>query len=113
MAVDTRGHLGASSRALTVAAGSGGSVGGAGPSTPTGLSASEVSEVGARIWWVASRPGATRIVGYRVYRDGRLVGQTSKTSMTLEKLSFPHTYLITLTAIDASKHESPPRRRCR
>jgi spore germination protein YaaH len=107
MAVDTRGHLGASSRALTVAARSGGSIGGAAPSTPTGLSASEVSESGARIWWVAARPGATKLAGYRVYRDGKLVGQTSQTSMVLGKLSFPHTYLITVTAIDAAKHESP------
>jgi spore germination protein YaaH len=106
MAVDTRGHLGVSSHALTVAARSGGSVGGTSPSTPTGLSASEVSESGARVWWIASRPGATKLIGYRVYRDGKLVGQTSQTSMTLGKLSFPHTYLITVTAIDAAKRES-------
>lgn len=107
MAVDTRGHLSASSHTLTVGARSGGVTGGAGPSTPTGLSASEVSESGARIWWVASRPGATRIAGYRVYRDGKLVGQTSQTSLVLGKLSFPHTYLITVTAIDSAKQESP------
>jgi spore germination protein YaaH len=107
MAVDTRGHLGAASHALLVGAHPGASTSGAAPSTPEALSVSEVSESGARVWWIASRPGAARIVGYRVYRDGKLVGQSAQTSMLLGNLSYPHTYAITVTAIDANKRESP------
>jgi spore germination protein YaaH len=108
-AVDTRGHLGPASNALTIAPSgqvlSGGAAAGA-PSTPSGVSAAEVSEQGATILWLASTPGSARIVGYRVYKDGRAVGQTAGDSMRLGHLSFPHSYAITVSAVDASKHES-------
>jgi spore germination protein YaaH len=108
-AVDTRGHLGPASNALTIASSgqvlAGGAAAGA-PSTPSGVSAAEVSEQGATILWLASTPGSARIVGYRVYKDGRAVGQTAGDSMRLGHLSFPHSYAITVSAIDASKHES-------
>ncbi|MGO8904660.1 MAG: fibronectin type III domain-containing protein [Solirubrobacteraceae bacterium] len=106
-AVDTRGHLGAPSKALVIAAAPHAGAAGAPPSTPGGLSASNVGETGATIWWVASRPGGARIVGYRVYREGQLVGQSAGTTMRLEHLAFPHTYSITVSAIDAAQHESP------
>jgi spore germination protein YaaH len=107
-AVDTRGHVGPASRALVIGAGgqvSGG--GGAGPSTPAGVSAAEVSEQGATIGWLASKAGGSRIVGYRVYRDGKLVGQTPGSSMRIGHLAYPHTYAIAVSAVDAGKHESP------
>jgi spore germination protein YaaH len=108
-AVDTRGHLGPASKALVIGAGGQPSTAGGGaPSAPSGVSASEVSEQGATIWWVASQPAGARIAGYRVYRDGQLVGQSTGGSMRLAHLSFPHTYAITVTAIDADKHESAP-----
>ncbi len=107
-AVDTRGHLGPASATLVIGAGgqvsSGG--GGAGPSTPTGVSAADVSEQGATIVWIASKAGGSRIIGYRVYRDGRLVGQTPGSSMRLVHLIYPHTYAIAVSAVDAAKRES-------
>lgn len=45
-------------------------------------------------------------MGYRVYRDGGLVGQTPNTSLRLSHLSSLHTYTITVSAIDADKRES-------
>ena len=108
-AVDTRGHLGPASAALVIGAGgqvSGGGAG-AGPSTPAGVSAAEVSEQGATIVWLPSKADGSRIVGYRVYRDGRLVGQSTGSSMRLVHLAYPHTYAIAVSAIDAAKHESP------
>jgi spore germination protein YaaH len=106
-AVDTRGHLGRASNALTIGP-SGQAIGVAAgaPSAPSGVGAVEVSEQGATILWLASTPGSARIVGYRVYKDGSVVGQTAGNSMRLGHLSFPHTYAITVSAIDASKHES-------
>jgi spore germination protein YaaH len=76
------------------------------PGAPSGVSASEVSEQGATIWWVPSKAGGARIVGYRVYRDGKLVGQTPGGSMRLANLTFPHTYSVAVSAVDAAKHES-------
>ncbi len=113
-AVDTRGRLGPASKALKVAAGSGTSrstrhgavAGNAPPSTPDRLSVSEVSEAGATVWWVPSRPGSARIIGYRVYRDGALVGQSTKESMRLTHLSSTRTYLIQVAAVDALHRES-------
>jgi spore germination protein YaaH len=78
----------------------------AGPSTPGGLSVSEVSDAGATLWWTPSTPGGARIVGYRVYRDDGLVGQTPSTTMRLGRLSSLHTYLVAASAVDAAKRES-------
>ncbi len=79
----------------------------AGPSTPGALSVSEVSDAGATLWWTPSIPGGARIIGYRVYRDDALVGQTPKTTMRLGHLSSLHTYLVAASAVDADKRESP------
>jgi spore germination protein YaaH len=114
-AVDTRGRLGKPSKALRIPAHAGGArrsaprsvaAGNGPPSTPDRLSVSEVSEAGATVWWVPSRPGSARIVGYRVYRDGALVGQTTKESMRLTHLSSQRTYAIQVAAVDALHHES-------
>ncbi len=43
------------------------------PGTPGALSVSDVSDAGATLWWMPSRPGSARIIGYRVYRDEHLV----------------------------------------
>ncbi|HUA75401.1 MAG TPA: fibronectin type III domain-containing protein [Solirubrobacteraceae bacterium] len=110
-AVDTRGHLGPASQALVIGAdgrvstGSGADAGA--PGAPSGVSASEVSEQGATVQWLAAKAGADRIVGYRVYRDGKLVGQTPGSSMRLVHLTYPHTYAVAVSAVDAAKREGP------
>jgi spore germination protein YaaH len=117
-AVDTRGRLGPSSKALKIAARSRSSSGSpraarpravAGttpPSTPDRVSVSEVSEAGATVTWLPSRPGSARIAGYRVYRDGALVGQSTTDSMRLAHLSAIRTYLVQVAAVDAAHRES-------
>jgi spore germination protein YaaH len=117
-AVDTRGRLGPSSKALKIAARSRSSSGSpraarpraaAGttpPSTPDRVSVSEVSEAGATVTWLPSRPGSARIAGYRVYRDGDLVGQSTTDSMRLTHLSAIRTYLVQVAAVDAAHRES-------
>ena len=107
LAADTRGHLGTATRALRLSAHGGRVVAGTPPSAPAGLAASEVSSAGATVSWVPSRPGASAVAGYRVYRDGHLVGQTSQPSMRLTRLAFPHTYAITVSAVDTAKREGP------
>jgi spore germination protein YaaH len=110
-AVDTRGRRGPASGVLTIAAHPSAprprvSTGDAPPSAPTGLSVSEVSEAGATVWWISSRPGSARIVGYRVYRDNKLVSETGHDSLRLTHLSANHTYLVTVAAVDADHRES-------
>ena len=113
-AVDTRGHLGPPSRALRVAAHSTAAAprhavaaGNEPPGVPGQLSVSEVSEAGATLWWVPSHPGSARIIGYRVYRDGALLGQSTGDSMRLTHLSALRTYQIVVGAVDAKHREGP------
>ncbi|HEY3758323.1 MAG TPA: fibronectin type III domain-containing protein [Solirubrobacteraceae bacterium] len=105
-AVDTRGHVGQLSRALTIA-GPGASAGSVPPGVPGALSVSEVSEAGATVWWTAAKAGSGRIIGYRLYRDGTLVGQTTQDSMRLTHLSPTHIYTIVVAAVDANHREGP------
>jgi spore germination protein YaaH len=110
-AVDTRGRLGRPSRALRIAArtrGKPAAAGGpvSGPGVPGQLSVSEVSEAGATLWWVPATPGSARIIGYRVYRNGALLGQTSQDSMRLTHLSSLRTYHLAVAAVDANHRES-------
>ncbi len=105
-AVDTQDHLGATGRALVIKALGKAQVAGAPPSMPEGLSAAEVSGTEATLVWLPSRHGAAPLSGYRVYRDGTLVGQTSSTSLRLTHLAFPQTYVITVAAVDTDGAES-------
>ena len=104
-AVDVDGHLGPSSNTLTIG-GPGPQAVSASPGVPGDVSASDIGDEAATILWLASSPGGAQIVGYRVYCEGQLVGQTTTTSMRLTHLSSAHTYAITIGAIDAAKHES-------
>ena len=51
-------------------------------------------------------PGSARIIGYRVYRDGALVGQTPQDSMRLAHLSSLRTYHLAVAAVDADHRVS-------
>ncbi len=112
-AVDTRGRLGRSSRALRlgIRIRRGGKrtaavAGDTGPGVPGQLSVSEVSEAGATLWWTPATPGSARIIGYRVYRNGALVGQTPQDSMRLTHLSSLRTYQLAVAAVDADHRVS-------
>ncbi len=112
-AVDTRGRLGPPSRPLDIgahpAAGATHADAATGtlPGAPGTLSVSEVSEAGATLWWTPAIAGSQRIIGYRVYRDGGLVGQTTADTLRLTHLAPLHTYEIAVAAVDALHHEGP------
>ena len=106
-AVDTRDRLGPSSGTLEIGAPARPHVAGA-PTAPEGLSVSEIGGTEATILWLPSQRGAAPLSGYRVYRDGTLVGQTSSTSFHLTHLDFPQTYVITVAAVDSDGAESVP-----
>ena len=107
-AVDTRDRLGPSSRALVIGTPARPHAAGVGPTVPEGLSVSEIGGSEATILWLPSRRGAAPLSGYRVYRDGTLVGQTSSTSFHLTHLNFPQTYVITVAAVGSDGAESMP-----
>jgi spore germination protein YaaH len=111
-AVDTRGRLGPLSRALRIAARprstpQRAAAGVVLPGAPGGLSVSEVADSAATVWWTPAKAGSARIIGYRVYRDSGLVGQTTGNSMRLTRLSSTRTYKIEVAAVDANHHEGP------
>ncbi len=76
------------------------------PGIPAGVAYSEVVDQSATVSWLAATPGSDRIIGYRVYRDDELVGQTPSTSLRLTNLSSNQSYSITVSAVDAAYRES-------
>ena len=69
--MDTRGHIGRRSRAVTVRAAH------RPPGAPGGLVVSDVSDTAATLAWNAAAAGSRPVVGYRIYRDGALVEQVA------------------------------------
>ncbi|MFD4814839.1 discoidin domain-containing protein, partial [Streptomyces sp. NPDC058418] len=61
----------------------------------------------ADLSWTASTDN-TGVTGYSVYRDGKLVSATGKTSVRLSGLTAGQTYTVRITARDAAGNESAP-----
>jgi spore germination protein YaaH len=78
------------------------------PSTPSGLSAGEITEQSFTLHWLPSTPVSGQIVGYRVFRDGLPVGEVAATEMTLSNLYPSTTYEITVVAVDSLGGISAP-----
>ena len=103
LAVGVDGDVSASSAVLSVS-----TAAHAPPSTPGGLTVAAVSDSTVTLAWNRV-PGA--INGYRVDRDGAVVGQVSGTSMTLTGLAYSTTYTLRVVAVDdeeAISAESAP-----
>jgi len=75
------------------------------PSTPTNLSASNVTETSANLSWSASTDNVG-VTGYDVYVDGSLDGSSSNTNYSLTGLSAGNTYAVSVRAKDAAGNES-------
>ncbi len=78
------------------------------PPPPTGLQAGEVTSSSAHLSWAPSTAVSGDIVGYRVFRDGEPVGQSSGPEMTLANLAPSSEYEITVTAVDSLGAISEP-----
>ncbi len=78
------------------------------PSTPQGLTASQVTEQSFTLSWSPSTPVSGAIVGYRVFRDGTPVGEVSATEMTLSNLAPSTAYEMTVVAVDSLGAVSAP-----
>ncbi|HEY4278887.1 MAG TPA: glycosyl hydrolase family 18 protein [Conexibacter sp.] len=64
-------------------------------------------ERGLRLTWQPGAPGDGRTTGYRVLRSGKVVQQTSATSMSLSAAP-NRSYDFAVVAVDASGHASAP-----
>ncbi len=78
------------------------------PPAPTELAANDVTSTSAHVAWAASTAVSGEIVGYRVFRDGEPVGQTSGPEMTLSNLAPSSAYEITVVAVDSLGAISEP-----
>lgn len=77
------------------------------PSTPAGLSSSNVTASGATISWTASTDNVG-VTGYQVLRNGTVVGSPTTTSFTDSGLTASTTYSYTVRALDAAGNQSDP-----
>jgi spore germination protein len=94
-AVDTRGHASAASAPVKVDLTS------RAPGAPVGLVATTISESAIGLSWSPGAAGTGRVVGYRIYRDGTLLGQVADTSYVASNLAAGRAYTFTVQAVDS------------
>jgi spore germination protein YaaH len=100
-AVDRRGRLSPRSKPVTVRTGH------RGPPAPTALRATGVGEAEVSLAWQQKEPRRGRVAGYRVYRDGKLVGQVPRRSAKVANLAAATRYTFTVAAVDGLGYLSP------
>jgi spore germination protein YaaH len=93
--VDTQGHVSAASAPVTV------DLTTRAPGAPAGLVATTVSESAVGLSWSPGAPGSGRVVGYRVYRDGTLLGQVAGTTYVAAGLAPGKSYTFAVQAVDS------------
>ena len=71
------------------------------PSSPTGLSSSNITQTSATISWTASTDNVG-VTGYDIYKNGIFVNSVTNTTTSLAGLNANTTYSITLKAKDAA-----------
>jgi spore germination protein YaaH len=78
------------------------------PPAPGELISGALSDTSVALSWQPSAPVRGHVIGYRVLRDGKPVGQFNATSVTLTKLAASTTYAFTVTAVDGLGYQSDP-----
>jgi spore germination protein YaaH len=99
-AADTRGHVGPRTRTLFVIRGH------RPPSRPGDLRTGRVTDSEVDLSWSASRAGSSKVIGYRIYRNGELLGQRDALSGTASNLAPATPYGFTVAAIDSAGYLS-------
>ena len=79
------------------------------PGTPESLAVAKVGDGIARLKWAAGRRGDGVPAGFRVYRDGKTVGQVHSESARVN-LPGAKQYAFTVTAVDSQGNQSKPDR---
>ncbi len=80
------------------------------PQPPAGLRAEAISATAVTLAWRPATAGSRRVVGYRVFRDGRTLGQVKATRMAVPRLATDEASTFTIAAVDDRGHVSPPSR---
>ncbi len=71
------------------------------PATPGNVGVSAADDTSITLRWAAANAGSEPIRGYRLYRDGVVVGQTASTSMTVRNLPPARSFRVQVAAIDS------------
>jgi spore germination protein YaaH/chitodextrinase len=77
------------------------------PGTPESLAVAAVGDGIARLKWAAGKRGDGTPAGFRVYRDGRVVGQVRNAAARVN-LPGSKQYAFTVTAVDSQGNQSKP-----
>ncbi len=77
------------------------------PSAPSNLSASNITSTSVKLSWIASTDNVG-VDGYKIYKDGSLLTNTTGTSYTVNGLSPSTTYQFYVVAYDAAGNTSDP-----
>ncbi len=75
------------------------------PSTPTNLTASNITQTSVRLSWGVSSDNVG-VTGYSVFRDGSFLASTSGTNYNVSGLTPGTTYTFTVNAVDAAGNTS-------
>ena len=76
------------------------------PTVPQGLNASAAGSNRINLSWLPSTDSESGVAGYRVFRDGNLIGTTAGTSYAALGLAPLTTYSFTVAAFDNAGNES-------
>jgi len=82
--------------------------GGTGPTEPANLVAHASDPNTIRLSWKASSDSVSTITGYRVYRDGAQIAQTSALTFADASLAVDGSYAYVVRAIDGAGNLGPP-----
>jgi spore germination protein YaaH len=93
-AADTQGHVSRLSRAVRVRNGH------HGPGAPGALRVGAVTDSKVGLHWSASRRGSSRVVGYRVYRDGKPLTQVKGLASDISNLAPATPYTFSVAGVD-------------
>lgn len=102
VAVDTNHQVSAPSTAVQVQTGH------SAPPSPAGLQVTDTSPSSVSLSWQASTPPRGGLEGYRVLRDGTVVGQFTGTSADLTGLPPSTSFSFTVEAVDTLGYVSAP-----
>ena len=100
--VSGRGALGRSAKAIVVRTDR------RAPGAPHGLRVEGVTAFGLVLDWQRGAAGSAPVRGFRVTRNGSVVGQVPQTSLRLSGLRASTHYVLTVTAVDAQGLPSAP-----
>ncbi|MBV9213676.1 MAG: hypothetical protein JOZ25_08535, partial [Actinobacteria bacterium] len=102
LAVDRHGKLSGESNPVTVVTGHDP------PPAPTNVIATPAGDGAVSLSWGPSLLQRGRLAGYRIYRDGKVVGQVQGLSTTVSNLFDSTDYTFTVAAVDTLGYLSQP-----